>query len=171
MKKTHLTVTLQRSTLFVQDLILLCIVVVLAFMSPFFTWKGLRYDLFSSTVFFIFFNQFRYALLWATLLSFYTDIVTAMPLGSTGIFVLFLWLMNQVVQVLLKKRTFMIQWFNFFVLYLAAGVSKLMMIGVFLHLPYNILLELYSYVLTVCCYPILCSILADACRFFKLKTK
>jgi hypothetical protein len=170
-KKTHLTVTLQQSSFFIQDFVLLCLVVLMTLLSPFFTWKGLRYDLFSSTVYFIFFNQFRYALLWATLLSFYIDIVTAMPVGSTGIFVLFLWLMYQVVQVLSKKRTFMTHWFSFIVIYLAAGVCKLTMIGIFLQLPYNTLLDLYSYVLTVCCYPILCSILADVCRFFKLKAK
>lgn len=171
MKKIHLTVTLQGSTFFIQDLVLCLLVVVLSLLSPFFTWKGLHFDLFSSTVFFIFFNQFRYALLWTTLLSFYIDIVTAMPLGSTGLFVLSLWLMNQVVQVLLKKKTFMIQWFTFLVIYLAGSVAKLMIIGIILQLPYNVLLELYSYVLTVCCYPILGSILADVCRFFKLKSK
>jgi hypothetical protein len=171
MKKIHLAVTLQHSTFFIQDLALFFLVVVLALLSPFFTWKGLHYDLFTSAVFFIFFNQFRYALLWATLLSFYIDIVTAMPLGSTGIFVLSLWFMNQVGQSLLKKKSFMIQWCTFLVIYLAAGVSRLMIIGIFLQLPYNVLLELYSYVLTVCCYPILCSVLADVCRFFKIKAK
>lgn len=171
MKKIHLAVTAQPSTFFVQDALFLFLILLITLIAPFFTGHGLRYDLFSSVVFFSFFNNVRLAPLWLTCFAFYIDTVMALPFGSTSMFVLILWLMNQLLQRFLKKRTFMIHWFSFSALYLIAIAGRLMISDLFFHLPCKLLTEAYSYILTIFCYPILCRFLADIFRYFKLKSR
>lgn len=171
MKKFYLTLSLQKSTFVIQDLLVFLAFIFITIISPFFTWSGLRYDLFSSVVFFSFFNHIRFTLLWTTCLAFYIDTVMAMPIGSTMMLVLSMWFMNQMIQGFLKKRTFLIHWFSFSVIYLMVTVVKFSMLGFFLDLPCKILTELYSYSVTVFCYPLLCSIIADISRSLTLKRK
>jgi hypothetical protein len=171
MKKTYLTITPQNSTYLIQTIFLLFLVIFLTVSSPFCSWQGLRYDLFGSMVFFVFFNRYHYSLVLTIFFSFYIDTVMVTPIGSTGIFVLLMWYLSQAAQVLLKKRNFLVHWLAFGLVYFLSTIFKLFMLNFLFHLTYNIFTELYSFVLTLCVYPILCCSLIKIFYYFNVNPR
>lgn len=134
------------------------------FLSPFCSYHQLHFDLFASAAFFLLFSQYRHALLWSVLCSVYLDTVMALPLGNNCVVLLLIWGMEQLVRSLVHKKSFLQHWGIFTIIYLIVTVFKLWMGEQFFKVTYHFSPELFSVVLTVFCYPLLCRLLTTLMR-------
>jgi len=160
MKTIKLMLMKDDSRFLLQNLHLILLVMSLAVLSPFCGWSSLHYDLFGSGAFFLFYNQFPRAIIWTSFASVYLDTVLALPLGSHCAFLFVLWGLVQVAQSTIHRKSIYTHWGVFCISFIIATNLKLWLAEPSLYLWPNILSQWTSIGLTICCYPLLCYILA-----------